>query len=101
MQVNKYFFLEKVQCYQYIVKASYWSGLTDLKEGEWRWSYHQEVAKYKPWHNDYGSRGTSYKCGLLNGRCLWVDITCHGRYRYVCESNFCKFQYLKYQVIKN
>ncbi|VDI24420.1 Hypothetical predicted protein [Mytilus galloprovincialis] len=27
-------------------KDNYWIGLTDLKEGEWRWSYDQTLAKY-------------------------------------------------------
>ncbi|CAG2221996.1 unnamed protein product [Mytilus edulis] len=34
----------------------YWIGLTDLKEGDWRWTFDQSRATYKPWLSGYGAR---------------------------------------------
>ncbi|CAG2231999.1 unnamed protein product [Mytilus edulis] len=68
----------------------YWIGLTDLKEGAWRWSYDQTLATYKPWHSGYGSKGTGYNCGLIYhvSSYTWLDEPCTIKLRYVCESHF-------------
>ncbi|XP_063406256.1 asialoglycoprotein receptor 1-like [Mytilus trossulus] len=39
------------------VQNHLWMGLTDLKEGEYRWSYDQTIAKYKPWFSGWGGKG--------------------------------------------
>lgn len=68
-------------------------GLTDLKEGEYRWSYDQTLAKYKPWLSGWGSKGTANNCGLIlnSSSYTWLDYTCNSKYAYVCESHFCKY----------
>ncbi|CAC5421927.1 COLEC12 [Mytilus coruscus] len=71
-------------------QAHYWIGLTDLKEGEWRWSYDQTLATYKPWRSGWESKGTAHNCGLLfHNSYTWLDYPCSNSYRYVCESHFC------------
>ncbi|XP_076082408.1 perlucin-like protein [Mytilus galloprovincialis] len=72
------------------VNNSYWMGLTDLKEGEYRWSYDQTLAKYKPWYSGWGSKGTANNCGLMyGGTNTWLDYPCTKSYYYVCESHIC------------
>lgn len=67
-------------------------GLTDLKEGEYRWSYDQTLAKYKPWYSGYGSKGTASNCGLMYyNTYTWLDYPCNYTYQYVCESHICKY----------
>lgn len=68
-------------------------GLTDLKEGEYRWSYDQTLAKYKPWYSGYGSKGTGHNCGLMYAgkSYTWLDYPCTYKYVFVCESHFCKY----------
>ncbi|XP_063406439.1 perlucin-like protein [Mytilus trossulus] len=72
-------------------KDHYWIGLTDLNEGEWRWSSDQKVATYKPWHSGSGNNGVNYNCGLIyhTTSYTWVDEPCTSKLRYVCESHFC------------
>lgn len=74
-------------------KLDVWIGLTDLKEGEFRWIYDQTIAKYKPWYSGHGSRGTAYNCGLMyNGQTYtWLDLACTRKFVYVCESHLCKY----------
>ncbi|XP_052088135.1 perlucin-like protein isoform X17 [Mytilus californianus] len=68
----------------------YWIGLTDLKEGEWRWTYDQSKAEFTNWISGYGAKGTDSNCVLLhNGRADWFDNYCHYKSLYICESNFC------------
>ncbi|XP_063406268.1 perlucin-like protein [Mytilus trossulus] len=71
----------------------YWIGLTDLKEGDWRWTFDQSLATYKPWLSGYGAKGTAYNCVAYShgssGLRLWFDQTCSTNYNYICESNFC------------
>ncbi|XP_071175510.1 C-type lectin domain family 10 member A-like [Mytilus edulis] len=71
--------------------AHYWIGLTDLKEGEWRWSFDQSKAKYTTWISGYGSKGTGHNCVQIpNGHDgKWIDYLCSHQSNYVCESNFC------------
>ncbi|CAC5406223.1 unnamed protein product [Mytilus coruscus] len=71
----------------------YWIGLTDLKEGDWRWTFDQSRATYKPWSGGFGAKGTTYNCvaynyGSSNFR-NWFDYICWQKYYYICESNFC------------
>ncbi|OPL33859.1 c-type f lectin domain family 4 member, partial [Mytilus galloprovincialis] len=73
--------------------AYYWIGLTDLKEGDWRWTFDQSRPTYKPWEIGYSAKGTSYNCvaynyGSSNLR-NWFDYHCWAKYYYICESNFC------------
>ncbi|CAG2192474.1 unnamed protein product [Mytilus edulis] len=67
-------------------KDDYWMGLTDLKEGEFRWSYDQTKASFKTWYSGYGSKGTSYNCGLMYGNTYaWLDYPCERKFLYVTE----------------
>ncbi|XP_076082410.1 perlucin-like protein [Mytilus galloprovincialis] len=71
-------------------KDHYWMGLTDLKEGEYRWSYDQTIASFTAWHNGWGTKGTSHNCGLMyHTTYTWLDYPCATEYYYVCESHFC------------
>ncbi|CAG2217895.1 unnamed protein product [Mytilus edulis] len=36
--------------------VGYWIGLTDLKEGDWRWTFDQSNVTYKQWSNGNGSK---------------------------------------------
>ncbi|CAC5385851.1 COLEC12 [Mytilus coruscus] len=75
-----------------LVKYNLWMGLTELKEGEFRWSYDQTLAKYKPWYNGWGNKGTSYNCGLMyHNTYTRLDYPCSTATRYVCESHICKY----------
>ncbi|XP_052089189.1 perlucin-like protein [Mytilus californianus] len=68
----------------------YWIGLTDLKEGIWRWTYDQSKAVFKTWQSGYGAKGIKSNCVMINGiKTVWVDYDCHYRAFYICESNFC------------
>ncbi|XP_076082301.1 lithostathine-1-beta-like [Mytilus galloprovincialis] len=70
----------------------YWIGLTDLKEGDWRWTFDQSQATYKSWQSGTGARGTSNNCAVYNYGGyfrLWFDQTCMAKYYSICESNFC------------
>lgn len=40
----------------------YWIGMTDLKEGEFRWTYDQSKAIVKEWYPGYGAKGTGSNC---------------------------------------
>lgn len=76
---------------RYSRSSSYWIGLTDLKEGDWRWSYDQSRLTYKAtWVSGYGSKGTSYNCVVMNGsQTKWHDYYCWAALPYICESNYC------------
>ncbi|XP_071137026.1 C-type lectin domain family 10 member A-like [Mytilus edulis] len=83
---------EKNKIYSYAKKAHYWIGLTDLKEGEFRWSYDQSKAVIKAWYPGYGKRGTNYNCVALaydRGTLKPFDVACLDKKPYICESNFC------------
>ncbi|CAC5383727.1 unnamed protein product [Mytilus coruscus] len=68
----------------------YWIGLTDLNEGEYRWTFDQTKATYLPWYSGYGKKGNGYDCVAMvyNGG-QWIDYPCNTKYYYICESNFC------------
>ncbi|VDI02559.1 Hypothetical predicted protein [Mytilus galloprovincialis] len=72
---------------------NYWIGLTDLKEGQFRWSYDQSLMTYKFWYpsSGWGSKGTGYDCVMYNNdaTAYWLDYYCTRKYYYICESNFC------------
>ncbi|CAC5390768.1 unnamed protein product [Mytilus coruscus] len=70
----------------------YWIGLTDLKEGEFRWTYDQSKTEVKNWHPSYGNKGTNYNCVAISyhaSKLHFFDYICSTKYRYICESNFC------------
>ncbi|XP_063404636.1 C-type lectin domain family 4 member E-like [Mytilus trossulus] len=68
----------------------YWIGLTDLKEGEWRWTYDQSKAEFTNWISGYGAMGTNNNCVLIHvGKEDWFDNNCDYSTYYICESNFC------------
>ncbi|CAG2217916.1 unnamed protein product [Mytilus edulis] len=69
----------------------YWIGLTDLIEGEYRWTFDQTKATYLPWHSSYGKTNNGYNCGglLNNHNGQWFDHPCNSKFFYICESNFC------------
>ncbi|XP_052087152.1 C-type lectin domain family 6 member A-like [Mytilus californianus] len=70
----------------------YWIGLTDLKEGEFRWTYDQSKAVVKDWYPGYGSKGTTHNCVAVckhDNKSKPFDYPCSSSHRYICESNFC------------
>ncbi|VDI58100.1 Hypothetical predicted protein [Mytilus galloprovincialis] len=68
----------------------YWIGLSDLIEGEWRWSIDQSLATFKAWQSGYGSKGHSSNCvAFKNNKSKWIDTNCKIGYLYICERNFC------------
>ncbi|XP_071141969.1 perlucin-like protein [Mytilus edulis] len=69
----------------------YWIGLTDVVEGEYRWTFDQTKATFLTWHKGYGKRGKGYECcGLHAGsKPEWFDFSCNQKFNYLCESNFC------------
>ncbi|XP_052097169.1 perlucin-like protein [Mytilus californianus] len=70
--------------------SGYWIGLTDLIEGEWRWSVDQSLATFKTWYSGYGSKGHASNCVSFDGSTsTWFDTSCKTGYRYICERNFC------------
>ncbi|CAC5418123.1 unnamed protein product [Mytilus coruscus] len=71
--------------------SHHWIGLTDLKEGVWRWSYDQSKAVFTTWYPSFGAKGTSSNCVMLHAsRTDWYDYDCHySGAKYICESNFC------------
>ncbi|VDI28989.1 Hypothetical predicted protein [Mytilus galloprovincialis] len=69
----------------------YWIGLSDLKEGEYRWSYDQTKATFFPWEDGWGAKGTDKNCVMFNGGAArWVDYTCERAFYYICEVDYCK-----------
>ncbi|XP_052097170.1 perlucin-like protein [Mytilus californianus] len=68
----------------------YWIGLTDLIEGEWRWSIDQSLATFKAWDSSAGSSGHSSNCVSFAGSVAkWFDTSCKSGYYYICERHFC------------
>lgn len=57
----------------------YWIGLTNLKEGKYRWSYDQTKPNSVPYLSGYGSKGTHSKCVMYNNRERpgWYDNGCN------------------------
>ncbi|XP_071136729.1 C-type lectin domain family 10 member A-like [Mytilus edulis] len=72
---------------------NYWIGLTDLKEGDYRWTYDQNKAEIKEWYPGYGSKGTGSNCvaaAYHDNKLKPFDSNCSSSsFRYICESNFC------------
>ncbi|CAG2186895.1 CD206 [Mytilus edulis] len=69
---------------------NHWIGLTDFKEGEFRWTYDQSVASSIPWYPGTGKHNTNKNCvdiGDFSGK--WGDRTCSIQLAYICERNFC------------
>lgn len=71
--------------------VQYWIGLTDLIEGEFRWSFDQSKASFLTWADGHGHRGSTYNCVGMNsgGKAEWFDTSCNNMRYYICESNFC------------
>ncbi|XP_071123016.1 perlucin-like protein [Mytilus edulis] len=68
----------------------YWIGLTDVVEGQFRWSYDQSPMTYKKWYSGWGSKGTGHNCVMYSyPNDKWLDYTCMSPCFYICESNFC------------
>ncbi|CAC5383722.1 unnamed protein product [Mytilus coruscus] len=76
----------------------YWIGLTDLNEGEFRWSFDQTKATLLPWARNYGKKGNGYDCVAFNtdSKAEWFDYICNNKYYYICESNFCEYNVIIY-----
>ncbi|CAG2218502.1 unnamed protein product [Mytilus edulis] len=73
-----------------IKNTHYWIGLSDLNEGEYRWSYDQTKAIFFPWEHGWGAKGTNNNCVAFRyGLAEWVDFPCHRQYQYICEVDFC------------
>ncbi|CAC5406224.1 CLEC17A [Mytilus coruscus] len=70
--------------------SGYWIGLTDLIEGEWRWSIDQSLATFKTWYSSYGSKGHGSNCvSFVGSYAKWFDTSCKVGYYFICERNFC------------
>ncbi|XP_052087153.1 C-type lectin domain family 10 member A-like [Mytilus californianus] len=84
---------ERNNIYSNVNKSyNYWIGLTDLKEGEFRWTYDQSKTEVKNWHPGYGSKGTNNNCVATSyhaSKLNFFDYSCSTEYQYICESNFC------------
>ncbi|CAG2185750.1 unnamed protein product [Mytilus edulis] len=65
----------------------YWIGLTDLNEGEFRWSFDQTKATFLPWARNYGKQGNGYDCVAYNNNktAEWFDYICNTKYHYMRE----------------
>ncbi|CAG2215276.1 unnamed protein product [Mytilus edulis] len=72
--------------------TQYWIGLSDLKEGEYRWSYDQTKATFFPWERNWGAAGTNNNCVMFNTgqQGQWVDYPCGTILNYICEVDYCK-----------
>ncbi|XP_052100907.1 perlucin-like protein [Mytilus californianus] len=81
---------EAISSNRRLKKEHYWIGLTDLKEGEYRWIYDQTKATFLPWTRGYGASGTKYNCVMLQRKIAkWIDYSCGYKWRYICESDHC------------
>lgn len=83
----------KVECFYITENVLYWIGMTDLNEGQFRWSYDQSLMTYKNFYpsSGWGSKGSSSNCVALdNYTAHWLDYYCTKAQYYICESNFCK-----------
>lgn len=70
--------------------SGYWIGLTDLIEGEWRWSIDHSLATYKAWYRGKGSLGHNYNCvSFVGSNAKWFDTNCKSAFFYICEINDC------------
>ncbi|OPL32784.1 aggrecan x1 core isoform, partial [Mytilus galloprovincialis] len=70
------------------IVAYWWIGLTDLKEGDWRWTFDQSQVSYKQWTSGTGARGTTHNCAAYDTRSgfrHWFDAPCSYKYSYICE----------------
>ncbi|CAG2194589.1 unnamed protein product [Mytilus edulis] len=75
---------------QFRVGAHYWIGLIDLHEGNFRWSYDQENAKFTSWGSgEPGNNGGNEYCAGY--AVTWYDAPCYNKYHWICERNFCKY----------
>ena len=78
-----------------------WIGLSDLDEGQFRWSADQQKAEYAvwvSWHktNDPGKNCVSmYYLGGANGA-VWLDWRCSVAFRYICEADHCEYTICSY-----
>ncbi|XP_071133298.1 perlucin-like protein [Mytilus edulis] len=77
---------------QFSKGSHYWLGLTDLHEGNFRWSYDQEKAKFTSWNSgEPGNSRGNEDCAAHYGGHLdtWFDAPCYNTYNWICERNFC------------
>ncbi|CAC5386632.1 unnamed protein product [Mytilus coruscus] len=86
------------------VNKSYdnWIGLTDLKEGEFRWTYDQSKATVTDWYPGFGSKGTGLNCVAANCKTNKLKLFgyyCSSKMQCICESNFCALHYLECYII--
>ncbi|XP_071173678.1 uncharacterized protein [Mytilus edulis] len=71
----------------------YWIGLTNVQEGDFRWTYDQSELSFKNFQSGFpktGSAGYKSNCVYFHpNRGQWIDTNCNSKTAYVCESNFC------------
>ncbi|XP_052080861.1 perlucin-like protein [Mytilus californianus] len=73
-----------------LAASTYWIGLIDLKEGEFRWSYDQQLVKYKNYNKgEPNNHGGNEDCVTLLSSGKWNDNVCSNTFMYICENNFC------------
>ncbi|CAG2217967.1 unnamed protein product [Mytilus edulis] len=74
-------------------KYWYWIGLTNVQEGDFRWTYDQSELSFKNFQSGFpktGSAGYKSNCVYFHpNRGQWIDTNCNSKTAYVCESNFC------------
>ncbi|XP_063399303.1 perlucin-like protein [Mytilus trossulus] len=70
---------------------AYWIGLSDLVEGEFRWTSDQEVVSYKNFdHGQPNNLRGNQNCVYLDYNAgKWDDATCGNNHKYICEHDFC------------
>ncbi|XP_076116628.1 perlucin-like protein [Mytilus galloprovincialis] len=69
----------------------YWIGLSDLVEGEFRWTNDQEVVSYKNFKSGQpNNSGAKEDCvSLYSSDGTWYDKPCTKTYKYICENDLC------------
>ena len=82
----------------YYLGSTYWLGITDVVNGDWRWIYDQTKPSYKFWYSGHPyststSTSKTYNCAYMsyNYSGKWYDYPCYASMPHICESNFCKF----------
>lgn len=69
-----------------------WIGLSDLDEGQFRWSIDQELATNVNWVSWHKASDPGHNCvSMYYIGPSWLDWRCSSEFGYVCETDFCKF----------
>ncbi|CAG2204171.1 unnamed protein product [Mytilus edulis] len=67
-----------------------WIGLSDLDEGQFRWSIDQELATNVNWVSWHKASDPGHNCvSMYYIGPSWLDWRCSSEFGYVCETDFC------------